>query len=140
MCDDYLPALVTSCHLLVYTFTTECDRRHGYTTARRRAYADSLSQQVYADLVSLIGRSNLSGSGGVIQNVGSLKEERAEQVHLCSILSEFYDIIQPQEEKVRRISSFSDYTVEFCWVCSLDFNLRCFRSELMCSRRINTAH
>uniref|UniRef100_A0A3P9L417 Nephrocystin 3-like N-terminal domain-containing protein n=1 Tax=Oryzias latipes TaxID=8090 RepID=A0A3P9L417_ORYLA len=101
MCDDYLPALVTSCHLLVYTFTTECDRCHGYTTARRRAYADSLSQQVYADLVSLIGRSNLSGSGGVIQNVGSLKEERAEQVHLCSILSGFYDIIQPQEEKVR---------------------------------------
>ncbi|RVE64653.1 hypothetical protein OJAV_G00128090 [Oryzias javanicus] len=103
MCDGYLPALVTSCHLLVYTFITECDRRHGYTTARRRAYTNSLSQQVYADLVSLISSSNSSGSGGVIQNVGPfpLTGEWADQEHLCSILSGFYDIIQPQEEKVR---------------------------------------
>uniref|UniRef100_A0A3B3E0C5 Uncharacterized protein n=1 Tax=Oryzias melastigma TaxID=30732 RepID=A0A3B3E0C5_ORYME len=94
MCDGYLPALVTSCHLLVYTFTTECDRRHGYTTARRRAYTDSLSQQVYADLVSFIGSSSSLGSGGVFQNVGSLTGEWADQEHLCGILSGFYDIIQ----------------------------------------------
>lgn len=141
MCDGYLPALVTSCHLLVYTFTTECDRRHGYTTARRRAYTDSLSQQVYADLVSFIGSSSSLGSGGVFQNVGSLTGEWADQEHLCGILSGFYDIIQAQEEKVRGDVRFSDYVFElFCWTFSLDLNLHGFRSELMCSRRINSAH
>uniref|UniRef100_A0A668UD78 NACHT domain-containing protein n=1 Tax=Oreochromis aureus TaxID=47969 RepID=A0A668UD78_OREAU len=53
LCESFLPRLVTSRQLLVYTITTECDRRHGYTSARRRGYADSLCQQVYCDLVQM---------------------------------------------------------------------------------------
>uniref|UniRef100_A0A665UJI3 Uncharacterized protein n=1 Tax=Echeneis naucrates TaxID=173247 RepID=A0A665UJI3_ECHNA len=59
LCDDFLPSLITSRRLVVYTSTTECDHRHGYTTARRRSYAKSLCQQVYSDLVGLIDRFSM---------------------------------------------------------------------------------
>uniref|UniRef100_A0A3Q3FW50 NACHT and WD repeat domain-containing protein 2-like n=1 Tax=Labrus bergylta TaxID=56723 RepID=A0A3Q3FW50_9LABR len=55
LCDNFLPGLITSSQLLVYTTATECDLRHGYTTARRRGYAESLCQQVYCDLSGVIG-------------------------------------------------------------------------------------
>ncbi|XP_068574178.1 NACHT and WD repeat domain-containing protein 2-like [Cebidichthys violaceus] len=98
LCDDFLPGLITSSQLLVYTTDTQCDCRHGYTTARRRGYAESLCQQVYSDLVGLIDSSStLEGC------VGSqlLVREQAEQEELCDTLSRLYDIIRPEEAKVR---------------------------------------
>ncbi|XP_070762150.1 NACHT and WD repeat domain-containing protein 2-like, partial [Enoplosus armatus] len=99
--DNFLPGLITSSQLLVYTSTTECDRRHGYTTARRRGYAESLCQQVYSDLVGLIDNMNVSETSEVSQLGGALAREQAEQEQLCDILSRFYDVIRPEEEKVR---------------------------------------
>ncbi|KAK2847136.1 hypothetical protein Q5P01_010135 [Channa striata] len=101
LCDNFLPALISSCQLLVYTTTTECDRRHGYTTARRRSYAESLCQQVYSDLVGLVDRWNVSENRPGTHPGDALAREQAEQEELCEVLSRFYDIIQPEEEKVR---------------------------------------
>ncbi|XP_029923260.1 NACHT and WD repeat domain-containing protein 2 isoform X2 [Myripristis murdjan] len=107
LCDNFLPGFITSCHLLVYTTTTECDRRHGYTSARRRGYAESLCQQVYADLLGLIdswiGRdSTESPCASRVSHLGdALAREWAEQEELCALLSRFYDIVRPEEDEVR---------------------------------------
>lgn len=104
MCDNFLRGLITSCQLLVYTITTECDRRHGYTTARRRGYAESLCQQVFSDLVELIDSLNVSETSKDFHLGDSLAREQAEQEELCTILSRFYDVIRPEEEEVRIFS------------------------------------
>ncbi|KAM4566138.1 NACHT and WD repeat domain-containing protein 2 [Odontesthes bonariensis] len=98
LCNGFLPGLVTSCQLLLYTTTTECDPRHGYTTARRRSYTESLCQQVLSDLVMLTN----SPEPRVDARIGdALSREQVEQEQLCSIFSQFYDVVQPEEEKVR---------------------------------------
>ncbi|KAM6932913.1 NACHT and WD repeat domain-containing protein 2 [Xenentodon cancila] len=99
--DDFLTNLITSCQLLVYTTTTECDRRHGYTSTRRRGYADSLCEQVYSDLLLLTDSLNISASRGDAHMGDASYRKRAEQEQLCDALSQFYDISQPEEEKVR---------------------------------------
>ncbi|XP_027135915.1 NACHT and WD repeat domain-containing protein 2 isoform X3 [Larimichthys crocea] len=101
LCDDFLPGLITSSRLVVYTSATECDRRHGYTTARRWSYAESLCQQVYSDLLELIDSVNILETREDSQLGEALAREQAEQEQLCDILSRFYDIIRPEEEKVR---------------------------------------
>lgn len=98
LCDSFLPDLISSRHLIVYTVTTECDRRHGYTTARRLGYAESLWQQVYVDLVAL---TNCSKQRQDCHVCSASWREQAEQQQLCGVLSGFYNIIQPEEEKVR---------------------------------------
>ncbi|KAK5868545.1 hypothetical protein PBY51_009548 [Eleginops maclovinus] len=101
LCDHFLPGLISSSQLLVYTTATECDRRHGYTTARRRGYAESLCQQVYCDLVGLIDSWNILDSRDGCQFSDVLAREQAEQQELCDSLSRLYDVIRPEEEKVR---------------------------------------
>uniref|UniRef100_UPI0037E7F93E NACHT and WD repeat domain-containing protein 2-like n=1 Tax=Semicossyphus pulcher TaxID=241346 RepID=UPI0037E7F93E len=101
LCGVFLPGLVASSQLLVYTITTECDRRHGYTTARRRGYAKSLIQQVSSDLVGLIDSVKISGTSSDPQLGDALSREQAEQEELCHILSGFYDVTRPEEEEVR---------------------------------------
>ncbi|XP_038548605.1 NACHT and WD repeat domain-containing protein 2 isoform X1 [Micropterus salmoides] len=101
LCDNFLPGLITSSQLLVYTTSTECDHRHGYTAARRRGYAESLCQQVYSDLVGLIDSVSISESYKDSQLGDALAREQAEQEELCDILSQFYDVIRPEEEEVR---------------------------------------
>ncbi|XP_062275307.1 NACHT and WD repeat domain-containing protein 2-like [Scomber scombrus] len=109
MCDSFLRGLITSCRLLVYTTTTECDRRHGYTTARRRGYAESLCQQVYSDLAELIGGLNVSETGGDSHPGDTLAREQAEQEELCTTLSRFYDVIRPEEEEIKAFVEQSDH-------------------------------
>ncbi|KAM9853514.1 NACHT and WD repeat domain-containing protein 2 [Aulostomus maculatus] len=98
LCDVFLHALITSRQLLVYTTTTECDHRYGYTTARRRGYAESLCLQVYSDLVKLIDSSENSG---VYHLSGALAREQAEQEEICDILSTLYDVERQEEDKIR---------------------------------------
>ncbi|XP_026171557.1 NACHT and WD repeat domain-containing protein 2 [Mastacembelus armatus] len=101
LCDNFLPGLITSCQLVVYTTTTECDRRHGYTTARRRCYAESLCQQVYTDLVVLIDSMNALRPRADSHLGDALAREQAEQEELCDILHRFYEVHRPEEKKVR---------------------------------------
>ncbi|XP_054457796.1 NACHT and WD repeat domain-containing protein 2 [Anoplopoma fimbria] len=111
LCDDFIPGLITSSQLLVYTTTTECDCRHGYTTARRRGYTESLCQQVCADLVGLIDSWSISESSEGSQLGDALAREQAEQEELCDTLSRLYDVIRPEEEKVR---SFVEQSGQQC--------------------------
>ncbi|XP_036933089.1 NACHT and WD repeat domain-containing protein 2 isoform X2 [Acanthopagrus latus] len=99
LCDSFLPGLITSSQLLVYTTTTEC--RHGYTTARRWGYTESLCQQVYADLVALTDSVDVSESREDSRLGDALAREQAEQEELRDIMSQFYDVIRPEEEKIR---------------------------------------
>ncbi|XP_059187871.1 NACHT and WD repeat domain-containing protein 2 [Centropristis striata] len=98
LCDSFLPGLVTSSKLPVYTLATECDPRHGYTTARRRGYAAALCQQVFSDLLGLIDSLKVSEGGEGSQLSDALTREQEE---LCDVLSQFYHVIRPEEEKVR---------------------------------------
>ncbi|XP_023254492.1 NACHT and WD repeat domain-containing protein 2-like [Seriola lalandi dorsalis] len=108
LCDNFLPGLITSRRLLVYTSTTECDHRHGYTTARRRSYAMSLCQQVYSDLVGLIDSWNMLDVREGFQLGDALAREQAEQEELCYTLSRLYGIIRPEEEEIRAYVEQSD--------------------------------
>ncbi|XP_041797238.1 NACHT and WD repeat domain-containing protein 2 isoform X2 [Chelmon rostratus] len=101
LCDNFLPGLITSSQLLVYTTATECDPRHGYTTARRRGYAERLCQQVYSDLLGLIDSVKVSETRKDSQLCDALAREQAEQEELCDTLSQLYDVSRPEEEKVR---------------------------------------
>uniref|UniRef100_A0A3Q3AJW4 NACHT domain-containing protein n=1 Tax=Kryptolebias marmoratus TaxID=37003 RepID=A0A3Q3AJW4_KRYMA len=107
LCDDFLPALVASRRLLLYTTTTECDRRHGYTAARRRGYADSLCRQVLSDLLMMTDSVGVSLPGTDAHSRDALSEEQLEQERLCNILSRLYDISRPEEDEVRRRRSFN---------------------------------
>ncbi|XP_028321589.1 NACHT and WD repeat domain-containing protein 2 isoform X2 [Gouania willdenowi] len=98
LCDTFLPNLITDRHLLVYTTTTECDSRHGYTTNNRRGYAEALSQQVNNDLLELTDgdRSSIPEPRG-----DAWSREQEEQEELSHVLSSLYEVILPEEEQVR---------------------------------------
>ncbi|KAM9801315.1 NACHT and WD repeat domain-containing protein 2 [Neosynchiropus ocellatus] len=100
LCEDFLRGLVTSCELLVYTTTTECDRRYGYTAARRQSYAESLCQQVFVDLIGLMGGFRLLH----LREEGSMDESE----ELCHILSSSYEIIRPEENEIKAYVGQSD--------------------------------
>ncbi|XP_053729678.1 NACHT and WD repeat domain-containing protein 2-like [Synchiropus splendidus] len=100
LCEDFLRGLVTSCELLVYTTTTECDRRYGYTAARRRSYAESLCQQVYVDLIGLMGHFRHPD----LWEEGSTHQ----QEELCHVLSTSYEITRPEEKEIRAYVMQSD--------------------------------
>lgn len=82
--------------------TTECDHRHGSTTAKRKGYVEALCQQVHQDLVELIKRANRNN----VQVCDALAREGAEQEDVCGILSNFYDVVHPEEEKVSCLKYF----------------------------------
>lgn len=101
LCDHFLPSLIASSRLLVYTTTTECDRRHGYTTARRRAYRESLCQRVYSDLLDLVNDLNPLPLRHLAHLDDALARELAEQQELSRVLSGLYDVIRPEEEEIK---------------------------------------
>lgn len=51
---------------------------------------------------------NVSQSAEPSPLSNALSREQAEQEQLCDILSRFYDVIQPEEEKVRMVLAFTD--------------------------------
>ncbi|XP_077423035.1 NACHT and WD repeat domain-containing protein 2 [Vanacampus margaritifer] len=102
--DNFLRGLIDSHQLEAYTTTTECDPRHGYTTARRRTYTELLCHQVYSDLVRLT--DNIPGSCYLSD---ALVREQVEQDELCGILSRFYVITRPEMDEVRAYVQQSDH-------------------------------
>ncbi|KAK0142593.1 NACHT and WD repeat domain-containing protein 2 [Merluccius polli] len=100
LCDDFLPSLVPSSQLLMYT-TTECDYRYGYTTARRRAYTESLCHQVYSDLLDLLNNHNPLPVRHLTHLDDALARELAGQQELSCILSRLYDVTRPEEEEIK---------------------------------------
>ncbi|XP_061537367.1 NACHT and WD repeat domain-containing protein 2-like isoform X2 [Phycodurus eques] len=106
--DNFLKGLIDSSQLEAYTTATNCDRRRGYTTARRRAYADLLCHQVYSDLVRLTDNIAESGQIGSGYLSDALAREQVQQEELCAILSGFYVITRPEMEEIRAYVQQSD--------------------------------
>ncbi|CAL8335111.1 unnamed protein product [Boreogadus saida] len=98
LCDDFLPSLITSSKLQVYTTTTECNSRLGFTTARRRAYTEPLCLQVYSDLVDLVDRRNPLP---VRRLDDALAQEMAAQQELSGVFSRLYDVTRPEAEEIK---------------------------------------
>ncbi|XP_055370184.1 LOW QUALITY PROTEIN: NACHT and WD repeat domain-containing protein 2 [Betta splendens] len=107
LCDRFLPSVIASRKLRVYAAATECDRRHGYTTARRLSYAESLCLQVNADLTTLIDSWDIWGRDEP-QLGDALAGEEAEQEQWCETLSRCYHIPRPEEGTVRTYVQQSD--------------------------------
>lgn len=59
---------------------------------------------MYADLVALTDSVDVSESREDSRLGDALAREQAEQEELRDIMSQFYDVIRPEEEKVRMIS------------------------------------
>ncbi|XP_037124093.1 NACHT and WD repeat domain-containing protein 2 [Syngnathus acus] len=107
--ENFLRSLIDTYQLEAYITTTECDRRRGYTTAKRRAYAELLCCQVYSDLVRLTDSIAESGGFGSCELSDALAWEQVEQEELCGILSRFYVITRPEMEEVRAYVQQSDH-------------------------------
>ncbi|KAJ7995331.1 hypothetical protein DPEC_G00243440 [Dallia pectoralis] len=101
LCDDFLPSLVTSCRLQVYTTISECEPHSGYTPARRRSYAEGLCQQLYSDVMALIDSSLISGSASSPCAHDVSEGAQAEQKELCSIYSRLYEVSRNEEGVVK---------------------------------------
>nr|XP_057935011.1 NACHT and WD repeat domain-containing protein 2 isoform X2 [Doryrhamphus excisus] len=107
--DNFLRGLVDSCQLAAFTSTTECDPRYGYTTARRRGYAEVLCHQVHSDLMRLIDSSvtNVVKMGSCYLS-HALAREGVEQEEHCAELSRFYDVIRPEADQIQAYVQQSD--------------------------------
>ncbi|KAM6946004.1 NACHT and WD repeat domain-containing protein 2-like [Aplochiton taeniatus] len=104
--EHFLPSLVSSCQLLVYTTTSKCDLRHGYTPLRRRNFVEGLCQQLHTDLVNLIDSSvavdtvdSPEAAESHVEN--ALARVQAEQEELCRIYAGLYEMRRPEEEVLR---------------------------------------
>lgn len=94
--DHFLPDLVTSCNLEVYTTTTECDRQKGYTLALRQAYVDGLCQQLFADLSRLIDSTVTKKTAPT-----PTAETISQQTDLCHMYSQLCRIERVEAQKVK---------------------------------------
>lgn len=64
-------------------------------------YAESLCQQVNADLMGLIDNIKTSETRNQQQLVDVLSREQVEPDGLCATLSQLYDVARQEEEEVR---------------------------------------
>ncbi|KAL2096485.1 hypothetical protein ACEWY4_008633 [Coilia grayii] len=92
--DDFLPSLVTSCHLEVYATTTECDRRQGYTVALRQDYIEGLCQQLFTDLSRLIDST-------VAKKTARPGHATFQQASLCHLYSQLYRIERVEAQEIK---------------------------------------
>ncbi|XP_063060464.1 NACHT and WD repeat domain-containing protein 2 [Engraulis encrasicolus] len=94
LCDDFLPKLVTSCHLEVYTMTTECERRQGYTAALKQDYIEGLCLQVFTDLSRLVDCT-------VAKYTAQPGDASSQQASLCQLYSQLYRIERAEEQEIK---------------------------------------
>ncbi|XP_048120854.1 NACHT and WD repeat domain-containing protein 2-like isoform X1 [Alosa alosa] len=92
--EHFLPDLVTSCHLEVYTTTTECDRQQGYTVALRQAYIEGLCHQLFTDLSRLIDST-------VTKNTADPDDATSQQANLCHIYSQLFRIERVEAQPIK---------------------------------------
>ncbi|XP_035240343.1 NACHT and WD repeat domain-containing protein 2 [Anguilla anguilla] len=87
--DHFLPGLVTSCQLQVYTTTSVSELHSGDTTEMRRWYTEGLCQQLYKDLLNLI---NSTAARKRHRFDDALSQELVQQANLCHIYSSLYRV------------------------------------------------
>lgn len=91
--NHFLPNLVTSYHLEVYTTITECDQQQGYTVALRQTYIEGLCRQLFTDLSRLIDST--------VTEPAHLDDTTSQQADLCHIYSQLCRIERVEEQQVK---------------------------------------
>ncbi|XP_066556173.1 NACHT and WD repeat domain-containing protein 2 [Amia ocellicauda] len=95
--EDFLPCMVASSELQVYTSTTTCELRQGYTSEMRQGYIEGLCKQFYTNVLNLI---DVTVSRNTSQ-IDSLTEGILQQADLCSIYSHLYRIQCAEVEQIK---------------------------------------
>ncbi|XP_015197131.2 NACHT and WD repeat domain-containing protein 2 isoform X1 [Lepisosteus oculatus] len=95
--DVFLPNLVTSSGLQVYTSTTTCELRQGYTPELRQEYTEGLCEQVYANMLNLIDRTVSRNPA----RLDTLTENFLQQLDLCDIYSSLYRLECAEVENIK---------------------------------------
>ncbi|KAJ8410788.1 hypothetical protein AAFF_G00187450 [Aldrovandia affinis] len=100
LCDHFLPGLVTSCQLQVYTSTSVCELLPGYTAEMRKWYTEGLCQQLHADLLNLI---NCTVARETAHIDDTLSREFVQQADLCHVYSSLYRV---KCEEVQHVKAY----------------------------------
>lgn len=86
--DEFVPTIVASSNLRVYTSVTHCDIKYGYTQEVETHYIEGLGKQFYEDMVDIIQAT-------VQQNFDIerdwLYDEVLQHSSLCRTYSSFYE-------------------------------------------------
>ncbi|KAM4808251.1 NACHT and WD repeat domain-containing protein 2 [Rhinophrynus dorsalis] len=86
--DEFIPTIVASSNLRVYTSVTHCDMKLGYSQEVENHYVDGLGKQLYEDMIDIIQAT-------VQQNfdteTDSLYDEILQHLSLCKTYSSFYE-------------------------------------------------
>ncbi|NWJ05221.1 NWD2 protein, partial [Crypturellus undulatus] len=86
--DEFIPTIVASSNLRVYTSITHCDMKLGYSQEVENHYIEGLSKQFYEDLIDIIQAT-------VQQNFDTetdlLYDEVLQHSSLCKTYSTFYE-------------------------------------------------
>ncbi|MEE6462291.1 hypothetical protein FKM82_001542 [Ascaphus truei] len=86
--DEFIPTIVASSNLRVYTSVTHCDMKLGYSHEIENHYVDGLGKQFYEDMIDIIQAT-------VQQNfdteTDSLYDEVLQHLSLCKTYSSFYE-------------------------------------------------
>ncbi|KAM3936203.1 NACHT and WD repeat domain-containing protein 2-like [Leptodactylus fuscus] len=96
--DVFIPALSYTEGLQVYSTTTTCDIKVGYTAEKEQLYVEGLCRQFYGDMVKMIDR-HAPRCPGPLRN-GS--EDILHHLSLCRMYSDLQDYESREEETIRR--------------------------------------
>ncbi|KAE8629352.1 hypothetical protein XENTR_v10000453 [Xenopus tropicalis] len=86
--DEFIPTIVASSNLRVYTSVTHCDMKLGYSQEVENHYVDGLGKQFYEDMIDIIQAT-------VQQNFETetdpLYDEILQHLSLCKTYASFYE-------------------------------------------------
>lgn len=86
--DEFVPTIVASSNLRVYTSVTHCDIKYGYTQEVESHYIEGLGKQFYEDMIDIIQAT-------VQQNFDIetdwIYDEVVQHSSLCRTYSSFYE-------------------------------------------------
>ncbi|XP_073404512.1 NACHT and WD repeat domain-containing protein 2-like [Dendrobates tinctorius] len=96
--DVFIPDLSYTKGLHVYSTTTTCDVKVGYTEKKEQVYVEGLCRQFYGDIVKMIDR-HVSKCPGPLKNGA---EEVLYHLSLCRMYSDLQEYEIREEESIRR--------------------------------------
>uniref|UniRef100_A0A8C4RIQ1 NACHT and WD repeat domain containing 2 n=1 Tax=Erpetoichthys calabaricus TaxID=27687 RepID=A0A8C4RIQ1_ERPCA len=102
--DEFLPSVVASSSLRVYTSTSNCELRQGYTDEMKQEFISGLCEHFYHDMLSLIEATVSRNT----EQLDTLMEEALQNAALCNIYSGLYRLQCKESEQVKAYLSQPD--------------------------------
>ncbi|KAM4045538.1 NACHT and WD repeat domain-containing protein 2-like [Anomaloglossus baeobatrachus] len=103
--DVFIPALSYAEGLHVYSTTTTCDVKVGYTEEKERVYVEGLCRQFYGDMVKMID-SHVRRYPGPLRNCS---EDVLHHLSLCRMYADLQDYEITEEETIRKYIVHDEY-------------------------------